>query len=587
VSPRARIRLALALLIALTGVVRLVGIDFLLPHWREQDAQLVQHLRFQRTETADHGSGFAHAYPYLFPYLLRMSPGIRPPPAEIDTLEEHLEAVSSFYVETRVLIALLSLLTVPLAFALARRFVGDRSALLAAALAAMSLLTHTFAQQARPHAAAASFFLLAVVAALRLREKPTLARYALGGGAAALALGALHSGVFALLPGLVAHWTREGPRRARDLGKLAAALALVALALPVFYPFFFPALSGEDYVPVESEGGELQFGRHAIPWSHFNFRGARIVLETFAIFEPGLCALLALALVAWLVRGSAVEPAARIGPAAQGERRHGALAVALAFAVPYALVLIAYEDTFDRFAIPLVPYAAVLAAWGVEKLRRRAGGAARIAAALASLALLAQAAGCLKLSWLRARPDTMELATAWVQANASPERDKLFVSPSLELTLARTEESLSREDEKKIAFSRWAKYQTQLLSQRRGRPLPPPRWNVRYLGLARDLGFDSAAAVADEPERFLAALGPGLFVVNASRLWGHASETRVYERLHEGAELLYRAAPHDDGPWRTVGLEFQPMDDASSVYARVMTARAIGPAVEIYGVEAP
>jgi hypothetical protein len=181
---------ALALLVLWTLGVRLVGIDFLEPQWTEQDTQLVQHLRVERTGNADEGeSGYTDAYPYLLPYLLRAQPRLIEVAETPQTLEEHLTACKSLFTETRLFIALLSCLTIPLSFLLARRFTSPPWALFASALVSASLLTHTFAQQARPHAAAAPFMLLAVVAALRLRASPSWANYVLAGLAAALGAG--------------------------------------------------------------------------------------------------------------------------------------------------------------------------------------------------------------------------------------------------------------------------------------------------------------------------------------------------------------------------------------------------------------
>jgi hypothetical protein len=82
--------------------------------------------------------------------LLRAQPRLIEVAETPQTLEEHLTACKSLFTETRLFIALLSCLTIPLSFLLARRFTSPPWALFASALVSASLLTHTFAQQGAP-----------------------------------------------------------------------------------------------------------------------------------------------------------------------------------------------------------------------------------------------------------------------------------------------------------------------------------------------------------------------------------------------------------------------------------------------------
>jgi hypothetical protein len=570
--------LALLALVLVTAATRLVGIDFLEPQWTEQDSQLVQHLRLERTGNADDESGYDDAYPYVLPYLLRAMPQLVRVEAKPATLEQHIAVCKSLFTETRMFIALLSCLSIPLAYLLARHFVAPRWALYASALCAASLLTHYFSQQARPHAAAAPFMLLAVVAALRLRERPTLANYALAGLAAALGLGVLHNGAAVVLAGLAAHFLRAGERRATDHWKLLVPVALVLLGVRVFYPFFFADAGSAEAAKLESNEVGVTFGRHVVDYEQFTFGGARTMLRTLAHYEPGLLALLALALLAFLGRKRLAVAPAPLSRAAL---------VVLAYIVPYGLVLASFNDTFDRFLISLVPYGAVLAAWGLERVtgsRALPRALRQGAIALAGAALALQAAACAKLSWLRASDDAMEQASAHVAASFDPASTRLFVAPTLELLVARTEESLfNKRGQRRIAYSRWAKYQ----AHRRENPPPAPYWDVRYFGASAELGFRTADSIAERPDEFLDALGPGIYVMNAGKLTGHPSERAFYDAVARRGELLWRRAPHADGPWRSVGLDFQPMDAAPDVIWRVLGAEVVGPAIEIYRVSAP
>jgi hypothetical protein len=386
------------------------------------------------------------------------------------TLQDHLDRCARPLLETRTLIALLSVLAVPLTFALARRFVADRWALLAAAFAGVSFLSQWFSQEARPHAAASIMFLLGVVAALRLRNRPTWSSYILAGIAAAIAVGSLHSGVIVLAAGIAAHFTRGGPRAARDHLKLLAPIGLVAVGLVIFYPFFFPWFEVGRSTPVEYQEGNVQFGRHTIALDQFTFGGARMIVRTLFYYEPVLLVGLAIALAAlWF---------ARRAPDTHSATHRGNLIVVASYVVPYTLVLAMFDETFERFLTPLVPYLALAVTWGLSRWASCSKAPIRFAAyGAAALLFGVELFGSMRLASLRAQPDTMELAARFVQEKFSPQSDTLFLFAKIDLPLARTRESMFNDGKKRRLFSRWAKYQ----GNRKGEPLPEPHWNVRFV----------------------------------------------------------------------------------------------------------
>src|SRR5690349_839119 len=142
----------------------------------------------------------------MYPHLISELAALIPPRVPRDaSLAEHLAQASAPIVHVRIVVALLSLLAVPATYALARRFLGRGPAVLAAFLSAASLLSLLFAQQARPHAAAAAIALLAVVAALRLARRPSWGSASVAALAVGLSIGALQSGLLSALP-LAAAW---------------------------------------------------------------------------------------------------------------------------------------------------------------------------------------------------------------------------------------------------------------------------------------------------------------------------------------------------------------------------------------------
>jgi len=112
----------------------------------------------------------------------------------------------------------------------------------------------------------------------------------------------------------------------------------------------------------------------------------------------------------------------RGGGEAERERRRDVL-VCLGYVLPYVAVFGLYDLTFERFALPLVPFLAVAAACALSALwsripeRRRSVYAAATGAA-AVLAL--PALGTWRLGSFRSQPDTFELAARWLEEHAVP-----------------------------------------------------------------------------------------------------------------------------------------------------------------------
>src|SRR5207247_822796 len=108
-------------------------------------------------------------YPMLLTRVLAALPEAHVDANESSTggelLARSLSAAARPYVQGRVLVLLLSMLLVPLSYAVARRFLQRGPSLVAAFLVATSLLHALFSTQARPHGAHASLALLAVWAA--------------------------------------------------------------------------------------------------------------------------------------------------------------------------------------------------------------------------------------------------------------------------------------------------------------------------------------------------------------------------------------------------------------------------------------
>src|SRR5262245_32233065 len=136
--PTTRDILLLALATAAALVLRLAGVDFLLPQLVESDSRViheqVEHLeRGAPPPETDRNFGF---YPLLIARATAFAFDERPPPEPAAGLAEHLRRASATHVHVRLVGAALSALLVPATWLLARAFLSAGAAYFAAALAA-------------------------------------------------------------------------------------------------------------------------------------------------------------------------------------------------------------------------------------------------------------------------------------------------------------------------------------------------------------------------------------------------------------------------------------------------------------------
>ena len=357
-----RTALALALLTLAALGLHLVGIGHSVPHSKEADANMALHLELIRAGSTEPDPQHNDAqYPILIPGLLSLLPDTTPHPGPDAPLEEHLAAAAHAYVELRIAMAVLSALSIPLVFLLARRFLGNGGSLLAAALFATSFLTQFFAQQARPHTGASTVFLLSVLASMRYAREPGWKNALLACLAVALGIGTLQSGLALLLP-LAAAWVlaslrdvhASARRHVWHLWSLPLVLAgIAALSIAVFYPYLWFEGQESSYGSPRIEGTTIFWGDHRVDLHDWKGLGFANLARTLWYYEPGLLlGLVCAALMLVLRKRDAHRP----------WERWSDFQVAAAYALPYLLVAGLFRNTFERFLIPLLPYLAVCAA---------------------------------------------------------------------------------------------------------------------------------------------------------------------------------------------------------------------------------
>ena len=567
------ILLALALVAALGLGLRVTGLDRLQPHLQEADPYLVLQMQLHR-KGIEEGQPLPHGY-FAYPTLLARSMAwlpearVDPETPQEQRLAAHLDAASSDFVRMRTLVALLASLLVPATFVLARRFVGGWPAVLSAALVATSLTHLLFSQEARPHGAHATFAIMTVLAAFALRRAPSWSNYGLAAFWAALSIGTLHTGLFALLPICAAHVLRE-----RDKRSWAPRWVVV---LPVLAAIGAALLLYPRAPTLQSAGGVWEFGGHTLRFDKLDGSGFAQIATYLRDCDPTLLVLACGGFVVALVRVTSMRRA-------PNHEQRCDLLVAATYALPYFLALGVFGEVQDRFLLPLIPFFALLGALMIEACTPPAGQARLVVGTLLAVAALAfPGRAVMRFASVRAAPDTVERAAAWVETNVAAERGRVLVSPRLALPLFHDPEAL------RIAAADHASRQAVWIA-----------WQLEHLALEDDLPgrerpayklFVTPGKLANmnreqgpsELEAWLDEVRPEVAVLEVSRLTMFIPQLRALRDLIRERGRV-RAHIHGEA---TEWCQEPPLDyqEIPHFARRILEAEAFGPCIEIYALD--
>jgi 4-amino-4-deoxy-L-arabinose transferase-like glycosyltransferase len=246
--------------------------------------------------------------------------------------------------------ALIGTVAVALVFLLGRRLGGPRTALVAAALAAVSPQLVRQSAMINEDAALVATLLGALLAAARAGAAPSWRSYLLAGAAVGLACSAKFNGVTAALALLVV--TAVNPRDAQGWLRLAGAGLTAAVVFLLLNPFLLldPQLYATDFgrtVVLYNQKAAIQSGSHL---GVLRSAGAVALDPAFLGPVTGAVALLGLALL--LYRAASAPPVPRAT----------ALAI-VAFAAGYPVIFAIVTRGVSRHNwLPLLPLLALAAA---------------------------------------------------------------------------------------------------------------------------------------------------------------------------------------------------------------------------------
>lgn len=555
---------ALAGIVVLALVLRVRGLDYLLPQSTHLDATVIKSQvdALRSGVAASDTEALDEWYPYLLAHLGALLPDALAEAATLD-LGGHLARASTPFLQLRWISILGSLPIVAATYLLARKFTERWPALFAAALVATSPLNISFAQQERPHALAASCVAFSVLASMRLARRPTLGACALVGLGAALAIGALQNGVAVGFPIVAAvGFALAGPRERRPraltvAAGAAVALGLIAAGLRLCYPFHFEGDRGYLSLNDEDGGKNFNISGQSVHSNHFDGTGFDTLARTLYAYLPHVALLLVVGLVAAI--------------AARRTRSRGspALWIALAYAAPYTLVIGLHSLTWERYLMPLEPFLASFGAWGLARVLARRQ---RLAIALATVLAACGTALSWRIGSVRGADDTYELAARWISEHARPS-DPILAMPYIDLPLLQREENLRS----RPPLTWWSSYQAlQAAEQKLG-----PRFDFTLpkgpQAAREEWGEDPLVHMRRVGARFV-------LVQHVGASFGNKLVLRIRQTLREHAQLRARFSPlaEDNGGMARHEIRRHRESYERPFFLALFEHARMGPTIEIY-----
>jgi hypothetical protein len=525
----------------------------------------------------------SNLYPRVIPALALFVPTSHAAEQRPETLDDHLDRARDPYMRVCIVIALLSVLLVPATYLFARYFLERGWALLAAFLVATSILHLWYSQQARPHSGAVAVTLLAILASLRLVRKPTLSSFVLLGLAVGASIATLQSGIATLLPLAAAFLLRARSRASPWLLVLTLAIAgAIAFAL-------YPSMAGTPEIKADTpreflalHGSALYLMGHAIFLSSFRGEGVPLVVGGLCLYDPLIAGCAMFGLVRWISRPRTPRPRESVAANQHGRRRY--LLVALSYAVPYAVVIGLYRFSAQRFVIPLLPFLACLGAYGLRELWTLAQAGRfwhRVSVGIAIGAVLTlQATAAVRLSSIRAQPDTSTEVATWIRSHIRPNDELVMISPGVELPLLRARDALARSRAMlPNANQRWFAYE-------QSAPAMADTALDRFdLVTVPASTVEERATLMKDPAEYLRRLDTKWVVLEVHRTYDWKGVAKLRSALGEIGELTARFSPDRMGTWGESPITYEGFDPRPFPvfwFLRVLQARCTGMVLEVW-----
>ena len=572
-SRRGGLMIVAALMLIALGV-RLHSIDFGLPFAQEPDPHVFEQMHLlRRGNLTPEELQKASLYPHLLARttLLFENPVLPPEDPDAMSLEQHLARASWPHVLVRSIVAVFSVFLIPATWLLARRLFPPGWALFAAALVAFSLLNLQFAQQARPHSFAAPLVVFAVAASVRMRNRPTLGSWLLCGLTIGFAIGALQSASATLLPLAVAFFLREREGRRWLEWRVLPALVIVAICVRFYLPFAFESPPGAE---TGFKGGTFRVSDQNVSLSEFTGEGFRTVFLTLWYYEPVQLALAELGLLVLVLSVFRKE--------GRDWKKIKDVLVMAAYALPYLYVIGMHNRAQQRWAIPLLPFVALLGALGARGALRwivggRPGELAVTRSACAMLLALPVMATA-RYAAVRSEPHTLESVADWVVEHVDPD-ERVGLHNLYDVPLVRRFENLfvdgswGGEPRKSMLFGTpWGGYQWRVI----GPDWPGERWWIEPMYHRAEANLQEVMA---DPEAYIRGLELDYVVLPGEH--GASFHPLLQGMRETAARIGTLEAKFPVEERMRPGEKIEGLDTAHFT-KYTLTAPQLGPEVEIY-----
>jgi Dolichyl-phosphate-mannose-protein mannosyltransferase len=466
------------------------------------------------------------------------------------------------FVVARVTAAVVGTLAVWLLYVAGARFLDRRVGLLAAALMAVAFLPVFYSHLALNDVPTMAPIALSLIGTAGILKRGALVDYALAGVGLGAACATKYTGGIVLLPLLAAGAVQlvapaAGRSRSVALGGLVLAGVLVLAAFVVCNPYsVLDFATFRDGLNHQASAAEDELGKLGLTQSS----GHLYYLWTFTWglgWVPlAAGALGALGMLLW-------------------ERR---LALVLVPApILYVLFMGTQERFFGRWLLPVFPIACILAAWAIVRLAELASRRAPILRpalyALGAVLLLGQGVVySIHDGLVLARPDTRNLARAWLVANVPP-KTKIVVEPVVPDAWA---SDVGRPYAGTSNGARWIKFPTSRSKVANNGSILPGEGRIVNI---EDFERTLRPSLVDRYER-----QGWCYVVSGSTQRGRAevapeevpNAIAYYRALERRADVAFHASPYHPGA-RPVAFNF----DWSFDYEPLAYARP-GPEMTVY-----
>jgi hypothetical protein len=491
-------------------------------------------------------------WPSLYMYVVAGVYGIVFGGGSAELADTFARNPAPFYLVGRLLTVLLGTATLAVVYLTGRLAYGRVVGLVAGALLAVDLLHVRDSHWVTTDVPLAFLVALATLHALRYWKTGRRLDAGAAGLVTGLATSMKYPGGLAFLALLAAHAARRPAARhgRRVVGRdtlAAAAVAVAAFFAGTPFALLTPVAFVRGVLDELREVHTVQFGNEAdAPGLFFHLAYSLPEAMGWPVY------LLALVGLAWAL-------------AVRGPRE----AILLAFAAPYLVVIVTWSSRFERYAIPLLPCFALLAAAtavrGVGRLVER-GRLARpwpqAALAVAVALLLAPAlARSAAYHQLLGRPDTRELGSDWITRQVPPGARIALEPYSVSLPIARRQ---VREAPATLAGLQQA---------------PPAGPGGGPVGrddgywLVRLDTYDLDRLVRDRVEYVV--LSGFVYQRHRQACDRHPAPCRFYAELEARSRLVFSASPGPEDATLRVGDIYSPL-------TRLRERRHPGPPIRIY-----